>query len=117
MPELASQDDLKRAVALAAIERISCHFGTSAVIGVGTGSTADLFIDALAAHRDSIAATVASSERSAARLRERGLAGVDLNDVQSIPGYVDGAHGIAARLSIIKGGAGASTPARTLPPP
>src|SRR2546428_271581 len=70
MPELASQDDLKRAVALAAVERISCHFGTSAVIGVGTGSTADLFIDALAAHRDSIAATVASSERSAARLRE-----------------------------------------------
>src|SRR5258708_2105956 len=109
MPELASQDDLKRAVALAAVERISCHFGTSAVIGVGTGSTADLFIDALAAHRDSIAATVASSERSAARLRERGLAVVDLNDVQSMPVYVDGADEIDAGLSMIKGGGGALT--------
>ncbi len=109
MPELPSQDDLKRAVALAAVERISCHFGTSAVIGVGTGSTADLFIDALAAHRDSIAATVASSERSAARLRERGLAVVDLNDVQSMPVYVDGADEIDAGLSMIKGGGGALT--------
>jgi len=109
MPELASQDDLKRAVALAAVERISCHFGTSAVIGVGTGSTADLFIDALAAHRDSIAATVASSERSAARLRERGLAVVDLNDVPSMPVYVDGADEIDAGLSMIKGGGGALT--------
>jgi ribose 5-phosphate isomerase A len=109
MPELASQDDLKRAVALAAVERISCHFGTSAVIGVGTGSTADLFIDALAAHRDSIAATVASSERSAVRLRERGLAVIDLNDVQSMPVYVDGADEIDAGLSMIKGGGGALT--------
>ena len=91
------------------MERIAPHFGTSAVIGVGTGSTADLFIDALAAHRGSIAATVASSERSAARLRERGLAVVDLNDVQAIPVYVDGADEIDTGLSMIKGGGGALT--------
>lgn len=106
---MASQDDLKRAVAAAAVERIACHFGTSAVIGVGTGSTADLFIDALAPHRASIAATVASSERSATRLRDRGLTVVDLNDVQSMPAYVDGADEIDAGLAMIKGGGGALT--------
>ena len=106
---MASQDDLKRAVAQAAVERVAPYFGTSAVIGVGTGSTADLFIDALAAHRGSIAATVASSERSAARLRERGLAVIDLNDVQAMPVYVDGADEIDAGLSMIKGGGGALT--------
>jgi ribose 5-phosphate isomerase A len=106
---VASQDDLKRAVAQAAVERVAPYFGTSAVIGVGTGSTADLFIDALAAHRGSIAATVASSERSAARLRERGLAVIDLNDVQAMPVCVDGADEIDAGLSMIKGGGGALT--------
>ena len=106
---MASQDDLKRAVALAAVERVATYFGTSAVIGVGTGSTADLFIDALGAHRGSIAATVASSERSAARLRERGLVVIDLNDVQAMPVYVDGADEIDAGLSMIKGGGGALT--------
>jgi len=106
---MASQDDLKRAVAEAAVAQIECHFGTSAVIGVGTGSTADLFIDALAAHRASVAATVASSERSAARLRDRGLRVVDLNDVQAMPVYVDGADEIDAGLSMIKGGGGALT--------
>jgi ribose 5-phosphate isomerase A len=107
--DLATQDDLKRAVAQAAVERISIHFDTRAVIGVGTGSTADLFIDALAAHRDSIAATVASSERSAARLRAHGLPVVDLNEVQAMPVYVDGADEIDHGLSMIKGGGGALT--------
>jgi ribose 5-phosphate isomerase A len=102
-------DDLKRAVAQAAVERISCHFGTAAVIGVGTGSTADLFIDALAAHQPLIAATVASSERSAARLRRHGLPVVDLNDVESMPVYVDGADEIDGGLSMVKGGGGALT--------
>ena len=106
---MASQDDLKRAVADAAVEQIACHFGSLAVIGVGTGSTADLFIDALGAHRDAIAATVASSERSAARLRQRGLRVVDLNDVESMPVYVDGADEIDGGLSMIKGGGGALT--------
>jgi len=106
---MASQDDLKRAVASAAVERISIHFGTDAVIGVGTGSTADFFIDALAPYCGSIAAVVASSERSAARLRERGLTVVDLNDVASMPVYVDGADEIDPGLSMIKGGGGALT--------
>jgi ribose 5-phosphate isomerase A len=106
---MPSQDDLKRAVAEAAVERISSHFGTPAVIGVGSGSTADLFIDALAAHRGSIAAAVASSERSAARLRKHGLTLVDLNDVQAMPVYVDGADEIDAGFSMIKGGGGALT--------
>jgi ribose 5-phosphate isomerase A len=106
---MASQDDLKRAVAEAAVKCIAPYFGTGAVIGVGTGSTADLFIDALAAYHDRIAATVASSQRSAARLRERGLTVVDLNDVQSMPVYVDGADEIDHGLSMIKGGGGALT--------
>jgi ribose 5-phosphate isomerase A len=106
---MPSQDDLKRAVAQAAVERIAVHFGTPAVIGVGTGSTADLFIDALAPHATSIAAVVASSERSATRLRERGLTVVDLNEVASMPVYVDGADEIDASLSMIKGGGGALT--------
>ncbi|MBV8208549.1 MAG: ribose-5-phosphate isomerase RpiA [Burkholderiaceae bacterium] len=106
---MASQDELKRAVASAAVERIASYFGTSAVIGVGTGSTADCFIDALAAHRGSIAAAVASSERSAARLRANGLVVVDLNDIDTMPVYVDGADEIDAGLSMIKGGGGALT--------
>jgi len=106
---MASQDILKRAVAQAAVDHVSGHFGTSAVIGVGTGSTADCFIDALALHRDSIAATVASSERSAARLRGCGLRVVELNDVASLPVYVDGADEIDSGFSMIKGGGGALT--------
>ncbi len=106
---MSSQDELKRAVAQAALSHLSVHFGTPAVIGVGTGSTADLFIDALGAHRHSIAATVASSERSAARLRERGLRVIELNEVQTMPVYVDGADEIDAQLSMIKGGGGALT--------
>jgi len=106
---MATQDDLKRAVAQAAVERISPHFGTPAVIGVGSGSTADLFIDALAVYRDSIAATVASSERSARRLGERGLVVVELNDVSAIPVYVDGADEIDTGFAMVKGGGGALT--------
>jgi ribose 5-phosphate isomerase A len=106
---MSSQDDLKRAVARAALAYVTPHLGTGAAIGVGTGSTADLFIDELAVHRGSIAATVASSERSAARLRSHGLKVIDLNEVQSIPVYVDGADEIDASLAMIKGGGGALT--------
>lgn len=106
---MSEQDRLKRAVAHAAIEYVTPYFGTGAAIGVGTGSTADLFIDELATHRAQIAATVASSERSAARLRAKGLPVVDLNDVDSLPVYVDGADEIDGSLSMIKGGGGALT--------
>ena len=106
---MVSQDELKRAVARAAVQRVAPFFGTPSVIGVGTGSTADLFIDELAAHRDLIAATVASSERSAARLRGHGIRVVDLNEVETIPIYVDGADEVDPSLAMIKGGGGALT--------
>jgi ribose 5-phosphate isomerase A len=106
---MSNQDQLKRAVARAALEFVRPWFGTQAALGIGTGSTADLFIDELAAHRDLIAATVASSERSANRLRGHGIRVVDLNDVETIPVYVDGADEIDASLAMIKGGGGALT--------
>jgi len=106
---MSVQDELKRAVARAALGQVAPWFGTNAAIGVGTGSTADLFIDELAAHRGSIAATVASSDRSAARLRSHGIRVVDLNEVESVPVYVDGADEIDASLAMIKGGGGALT--------
>jgi ribose 5-phosphate isomerase A len=106
---MSSQEEAKRAVARAAVVSVSPWFGTGAAIGIGTGSTADLFIDALAEHRAAIAATVASSERSAARLRGHGIRVIDLNEVESLPVYVDGADEIDASLSMIKGGGGALT--------
>jgi len=106
---MSSQDQAKRAVARAAVQCVAPWFGTDAAIGIGTGSTADLFIDELAAHRTSIAAAVASSERSAARLRSHGIRVVDLNDVAALPVYVDGADEIDASLAMIKGGGGALT--------
>lgn len=106
---MSSQDQAKRAVARAAVDSVAPWFGTDAAIGIGTGSTADLFIDELAAHRGSIAATVASSERSAARLRSHGIRVVDLNDVTDLPVYVDGADEIDGALAMIKGGGGALT--------
>jgi len=106
---MSNQDQLKRAVARAALEYVRPWFGSEAALGIGTGSTADLFIDELAAYRDSIAAAVASSERSASRLRGHGIRVVDLNEVQTIPVYVDGADEIDASLAMIKGGGGALT--------
>jgi ribose 5-phosphate isomerase A len=106
---MASQDELKRLVARAALDYVRPHLGTGAAIGVGTGSTADLFIDELAAHKASIAAAVASSERSAARLRGHGIRVVDLNEVETLPVYVDGADEVDPSLAMIKGGGGALT--------
>jgi ribose 5-phosphate isomerase A len=106
---MAGQDELKRLVARAALDYVRPHLGTGAAIGVGTGSTADLFIDELAAHKASIAATVASSERSAARLRGHGIRVIDLNEVDTLPVYVDGADEVDASLAMIKGGGGALT--------
>jgi len=104
-----NQDQLKQAVALAAIEHVRPYFDRGAVLGIGTGSTADLFIDALAAYKGRFAGAVASSERSAQRLAGHGIAVVDLNDVQGLPVYVDGADEITAQLHMIKGGGGALT--------
>jgi len=100
-----NQDDLKRAVARAALAEVV----EGAVIGVGTGSTANFFIDGLAGMRDRIAGAVASSEASAARLAGHGIPVLDLNTVDDIPVYVDGADEIDASLAMVKGGGGALT--------
>ena len=100
-----NQDELKRVVARAAVT----HVVPGSVLGVGTGSTADYFIDELAAFKGTIPGAVASSQRSAERLRKYGISVLDLNDVDDIPVYVDGADEITDRLHMIKGGGGALT--------
>jgi ribose 5-phosphate isomerase A len=102
---MLSQDDLKRAVARAALEFVPA----GAVIGVGTGSTVDCFIDALAEAGIRLAGAVSSSERSAARLRVLGVPLVDCNDVESLSVYIDGADEIDPGFSMIKGGGAALT--------
>ncbi|MDO5666367.1 MAG: ribose-5-phosphate isomerase RpiA [Alcaligenaceae bacterium] len=104
-----SQDQLKQQVAEAAVEYIREFFSPDAVIGVGTGSTADLFIDALAQHKDQFKGAVASSERTAERLQGHGIKVFELNDIDSMPVYVDGADEVNPKLQMIKGGGGALT--------
>jgi ribose 5-phosphate isomerase A len=79
------------------------------IVGVGTGSTANLFIDELAKIRSRIRGTVASSVRSAERLAAHGIPVLDLNEVERMPVYVDGADEVTERLHMIKGGGGALT--------
>jgi ribose 5-phosphate isomerase A len=79
------------------------------VLGVGTGSTVDRFIDLLAPHRQAFRAAVSSSERSTRRLRAAGIEVLDLNEVASLALYVDGADEIDHQLNMIKGGGGALT--------
>jgi ribose 5-phosphate isomerase A len=100
-----TQDELKRAVAAAAVREVP----DDVIVGVGTGSTANFFIDALGARKDRIRAAVASSEASAQRLRRAGIAVLDLNSVDELPLYVDGADEIDFQLAMIKGGGGALT--------
>jgi len=98
-----TQNELKHKVAKAAI----AHVPAGSIIGVGTGSTANYFIDELAAIRHRIDGAVASSEASAQRLRKHGIEVMDLNDVDDLPVYVDGADEITRHLAMIKGGGGA----------
>ena len=100
-----NQDQLKQAAAAAAVDELPAD----AVIGVGTGSTANFFIAALAARRQRIRGAVASSEASAQRLRDAGIPVLDLNAVDALPVYVDGADEIDFQLAMIKGGGGALT--------
>jgi len=100
-----SQDDLKRAVAKAAIEYIP----VDSIVGVGTGSTANFFIDELGKIKHKIRGAVASSEASAKRLQGHGIEVLSLNDVSDIPVYVDGADEITRHMHMIKGGGGALT--------
>lgn len=106
---MLSQQELKHQAAEAALAYIQPLLTPDAVIGVGTGSTADLFIDGLARYRTKFRAAVASSERSAQRLSALGIVVLDLNEVQTMPVYVDGADEINTQLHMLKGGGGALT--------
>jgi ribose 5-phosphate isomerase A len=102
---IMTQDEQKQAVARAALQYVV----DGAIIGVGTGSTANFFIDELAGIRDRIQGAVASSDATAARLRSHGIKVVDLNDVTSLPVYIDGADEITPQGAMIKGGGAALT--------
>ena len=100
-----TQDEMKKAVAKAAIEYVEA--GT--IIGIGTGSTANFFIDELANIKGKIEGTVASSVASADRLKGHGIQVLDLNSVNELSVYVDGADESNKYLHLIKGGGGALT--------
>ena len=105
-PSLAiTQDQLKQAVGRAAI----AHLVEGEIVGVGTGSTANCFIDELAARKDRFPGAVASSEATRRRLEGHGITVYDLDEVDRIPVYVDGADEINAAMQMIKGGGGALT--------
>ena len=100
-----TQDDKKKAVARAALEFVD----SGTIVGVGTGSTANYFIDALSQIKHKVDATVASSQESARRLTAHGIPVVDLNSVGEMAVYVDGADESTKHLCLIKGGGGALT--------
>lgn len=104
-----TQDELKQAVAKAAADYVVKNVPAGSIVGVGTGSTANFFIDELAKIKHRVAATVASSEATKKRLEGHGIKVLDLNEVSSMPVYVDGADEITAKLEMIKGGGGALT--------
>lgn len=104
-----NQDALKQAVARAALDYVKTKLSADSVLGIGTGSTANYFIDYLAEVRDQFAGAVASSEASAERLRKHGIEVLDLNSTGTFDIYVDGADEANSRLELIKGGGAALT--------
>ncbi|WP_207005138.1 ribose-5-phosphate isomerase RpiA [Trinickia mobilis] len=104
-----TQDELKQRVGLAAADYVNAHVPEGAVLGVGTGSTANCFIDALAAVKGRYRGAVSSSVATTARLEKHGIKVFDLNDIESLPVYVDGADEIDRGGAMIKGGGGALT--------
>jgi ribose 5-phosphate isomerase A len=100
-----TQDELKQAVARAALDYVV----SGAIIGVGSGSTANLFIDELAKIKHRIAGAIASSQKTADRLAGHGIPVLDLNAVDELPVYIDGADEVTPDLAMIKGGGGALT--------
>ena len=100
-----NQDELKKSAARAALD----HIRPNTIVGVGTGSTVNHFIEGLSAMRDQIAGAVSSSEASTKRLIEFGIPVLALDEVESIPVYVDGADEIDGAFNMIKGGGGALT--------
>jgi len=100
-----TQDELKALVGQAALDFVP----DGAIVGVGTGSTVNHFIDALARRKDRIAGAVSSSDASTARLRGHGITVFDTDQVTSLPVYIDGADEIDPRGHMIKGGGAALT--------
>ncbi len=104
-----SQDELKKAVAKAAVDYIEPKLDNHSIVGVGTGSTANYFIDYLAEISAKFDGAVASSEASAERLKAHGIPVYDLNGVDELAVYVDGADETNPKLELIKGGGAALT--------
>lgn len=104
-----TQDELKQAVAQAAVDYTLPRIENESIIGIGTGSTANFFIDLLAPHQGKFAGTVASSEASAERLRSHGIPVYELNAVDEVTIYIDGADETNPHLELIKGGGAALT--------
>jgi ribose 5-phosphate isomerase A len=104
-----NQEEMKASAAQAALAFVEPRLGRKSIVGVGTGSTANHFIDALAGIRHKFDATVASSEASASRLKAHGIPVLDLNAVAEVTVYVDGADEVNPQRQLIKGGGGALT--------
>ena len=104
-----TQDEMKQAVARAARDYVAEYLPLGAILGVGTGSTANYFIDRIAGIKDRLGGTVASSEATARRLAGHGMRVLDLNDVEVVGMYVDGADEIDGSMAMVKGGGGALT--------
>ena len=104
-----NQDEMKKAVAEAALEEIRGELKKDTVLGIGTGSTADYFIDRLHDLKGQFRGAVASSDRTAKRLKALDIEVLDLNDVDEIPYYIDGADEVNEQLHMIKGGGAALT--------
>ncbi len=102
---MKSQESLKQKAAQAALE----HIGQHQIIGIGSGSTVNYFIEALAERKNQIEATVASSEATAKLLKKHRIPITDLNSVNELPLYVDGADEFNGHKYLIKGGGGALT--------
>lgn len=108
-PKPTLQDRLKQKVAAAALEHVADKLTPDAFIGIGTGSTANCFIDCLAAVKDTFRAAVASSEASRIRLQKHGIEVVGLDVAQELIVYVDGADEVDKDNVVTKGGGGALT--------
>lgn len=104
-----TQDELKQAVGQAAVDILLPTLEDRSIIGVGTGSTANCFIDALAHHKGFFDGAVASSDATAERLKAHGIPVYDLNNVYQLDYYVDGADETNKHLELIKGGGAALT--------
>ncbi|WP_137819258.1 ribose-5-phosphate isomerase RpiA [Pseudomonas sp. 2FG] len=104
-----TQDQLKQAVAQAAVDFILPQLDDKSIVGVGTGSTANCFIDALAQHKAAFDGAVASSEATAQRLKGHGIPVYELNSIGDLEFYVDGCDESNERLELIKGGGAALT--------